>query len=366
MTAVSIRQLCGALIIGGFDGTSLPRAFALQLEAGDVGGRDPLRAQHHERPRAGVGALQRHRARLHGGRPSCRWIKKAVASRASCAACSRFRPRDGSVRCPMLRSRRVAAVLGARLAALGFTLDYAPVLDVHTSPSNPVIGDRAFSTDAEHVAARRLRLRAWLVFGGCCGVWKAFSRGTATPPSTHTSGCRASSTTEPGWTPSSSFRCSARGVATGVDERPRGLRVSSISVPARRSRVAFRLETPCEASSPSWRARVRTTCNLEMRAIADVHGCGGCRSPRHRGRLQTRFSSARKRTPSAPPTKLSSRARSVTVQAFARCEEAYARVLALRRAHPPKPNKEALAATVRVPEDVARAITRRQRRRRGA
>jgi len=37
--------------------------------------------------------------------------------------------------------------VGAELAALGFTIDFAPVLDVNTCPQNPVIGDRAFGDD---------------------------------------------------------------------------------------------------------------------------------------------------------------------------------------------------------------------------
>jgi beta-N-acetylhexosaminidase len=48
---------------------------------------------------------------------------------------------------------RYAATLAAELRAVGFNLDYAPVLDVHTNPANPVIGDRALSDDPE-VAGR--------------------------------------------------------------------------------------------------------------------------------------------------------------------------------------------------------------------
>jgi beta-N-acetylhexosaminidase len=47
---------------------------------------------------------------------------------------------------------RFAKALAAELRAVGVTLDYAPVLDIHTNPKNPVIGDRALADDAEMVA----------------------------------------------------------------------------------------------------------------------------------------------------------------------------------------------------------------------
>lgn len=47
---------------------------------------------------------------------------------------------------------RFAAALAAELAAVGVTLDYAPVLDIHTNPRNPVIGDRALAESAAEVA----------------------------------------------------------------------------------------------------------------------------------------------------------------------------------------------------------------------
>jgi beta-N-acetylhexosaminidase len=56
---------------------------------------------------------------------------------------------------------RFASALAAELRAVGITLDYAPVLDIHTNPKNPVIGDRAFAGDAATVA----RLGAAVVRG---------------------------------------------------------------------------------------------------------------------------------------------------------------------------------------------------------
>ena len=40
--------------------------------------------------------------------------------------------------------REVGRAMGREMAACGFDLDFAPVLDLDTNPENPVIGDRAF------------------------------------------------------------------------------------------------------------------------------------------------------------------------------------------------------------------------------
>lgn len=57
----------------------------------------------------------------------------------------------GRIDDPML-TREVACAVGRELRAAGFTWNLAPVLDVHTNPDNPIIGDRAFSDDPQRVA----------------------------------------------------------------------------------------------------------------------------------------------------------------------------------------------------------------------
>jgi beta-N-acetylhexosaminidase len=49
-------------------------------------------------------------------------------------------------------ARRFARALAEELLTAGITLDYAPVLDIHTNPNNPVIGDRALAERADDVA----------------------------------------------------------------------------------------------------------------------------------------------------------------------------------------------------------------------
>ena len=46
----------------------------------------------------------------------------------------------------------VGRAMGRELASIGVNLNFAPVLDVHSNPANPVIGDRAFSSCAMEVA----------------------------------------------------------------------------------------------------------------------------------------------------------------------------------------------------------------------
>jgi beta-N-acetylhexosaminidase len=56
--------------------------------------------------------------------------------------------RSGDVRL----AERFATALASELKSVGITLDYAPVLDIHTNPKNPVIGDRALAETADQVA----------------------------------------------------------------------------------------------------------------------------------------------------------------------------------------------------------------------
>lgn len=71
-------------------------------------------------------------------------------------------------------TRRAGRVLGRQLAALGFTMDFAPVLDVDTNPKNPVIGDRSFGSRPDVVTRHGLAFAAGLEDGGCLSCGKHF------------------------------------------------------------------------------------------------------------------------------------------------------------------------------------------------
>jgi beta-N-acetylhexosaminidase len=54
------------------------------------------------------------------------------------------------------QAARVGRAMGRELASLGINLNFAPVLDMHTNPKNPVIGERAFGQTADSVIAAAL------------------------------------------------------------------------------------------------------------------------------------------------------------------------------------------------------------------
>jgi beta-N-acetylhexosaminidase len=149
-----LRRRIGQLLIGSFAGSDVPvemRSLAREFDLGGItffgrlgniespeqvaGLAFDVRNLGLELP-AWVGIDQEggRVARLRS--PFTEWPPMAVLGRS------------GS---PEL-ARKFAAALAAELAAVGISLDYAPVLDIHTNPKNPVIGDRALGEKPEMVA----------------------------------------------------------------------------------------------------------------------------------------------------------------------------------------------------------------------
>ena len=52
------------------------------------------------------------------------------------------------------QSNQVGAAMGRELASIGINMNFAPVMDTHTNPDNPVIGTRAFGSDPAFVGER--------------------------------------------------------------------------------------------------------------------------------------------------------------------------------------------------------------------
>lgn len=71
-------------------------------------------------------------------------------------------------------ARRFAAAIGAELRAAGFTWNTVPVLDVHTNPANPIIGDRAYGADPALVTRTAIAVMRGFADAGILTTGKHF------------------------------------------------------------------------------------------------------------------------------------------------------------------------------------------------
>lgn len=71
-------------------------------------------------------------------------------------------------------AREMGQVIGGYLNEYGFNLDFAPVADVNTNPQNPVIGDRAFSSQPRQAAQMATAMAEGLTQEGIIPVFKHF------------------------------------------------------------------------------------------------------------------------------------------------------------------------------------------------
>ncbi len=79
-----------------------------------------------------------------------------------------------------------ATAIGEVLSTLGINVNFAPVADVNTNPNNPVIGSRAYSSDAELVVGRVSAFVSALQETGVSGAAKHFPGHGDTTTDSHT------------------------------------------------------------------------------------------------------------------------------------------------------------------------------------
>jgi len=172
---MDLQRQCGQLLCVGFEGSSPPPELIARIGRGEVGSvvlfrpnvESPgqvaalvtalRRAAPPDQPLLVAvdqegGLVQRIRA------PATEWPEMMSLAEADDPA----------------RSEAVGRALGIELGLLGIGWDFAPVLDVHTNPANPVIGRRAFGTRAETVCRHALAFWAGLRATGIHGCGKHY------------------------------------------------------------------------------------------------------------------------------------------------------------------------------------------------
>ena len=175
MTSPPLARACGQLISVGFDGTQAPDYLLRWIGDGEVG--SVMLFRPNIASPAQVAALV---GTLRGAAPADAPLIVAVDQEGGLVQRLRAPLTEwpdmlavGNTGDPAL-TERLGRALGSELAALWIGWDFAPVLDVHTNPQNPVIGSRAFGTTPEAVALHALAFWRGLTAAGLIGSGKHF------------------------------------------------------------------------------------------------------------------------------------------------------------------------------------------------
>lgn len=187
-----MRDDVGQLLWVGFPSTTVPPALAAKLDAGQVGATILFKRNLTIEISAGSGvsqevcdldALVALNAALHRSAPDGTPALIAVDQegglvqrvRAPATQWPPMRAHDGlAAPDDTALAEQVGRAMGDELRALGFDIDFAPILDVHTNPANPIIGDRAFGVLPETAARRALAFARGLDAAGILACGKHF------------------------------------------------------------------------------------------------------------------------------------------------------------------------------------------------
>jgi beta-N-acetylhexosaminidase len=245
----------------------------------------------------------------------------------------------------------IAALQSAELRALGFTMNYAPVLDIHSRAENPVIGDRSFGTNSEQASRGALAFARGMARGGILACGKHFpGHGDTTkdshlelPEVAHDRARLEAVELAP-------FRRAAAALPAlmtahvrypALDERPATL-ARSIATELLRDVLGFR--------------GVLISDDLEMKAVADRWGPGEAAVLAVEAGCDALLVCSDPKAQHEAHAALVARAERDA--AFrARCEEACARVVAMKRSCAPHADLAAFRALVASPE--AERVARR-------
>ncbi len=169
------ERLAGQLLVVGFDGTTPPQAIVTAAADGAIGGVVLFKRNITE----DLEQVAQLNAAIARAAPISHPLLIAVDQEGGRVA----RLRAGVMRLPPMLSlqkmtedglRDLAEAHSKELLALGFTMNFAPVLDVHSNEHNPIIGDRAFATDPRGVALRALAFAGGMRRAGLLACGKHF------------------------------------------------------------------------------------------------------------------------------------------------------------------------------------------------
>ncbi|MCP4604937.1 MAG: beta-N-acetylhexosaminidase [Proteobacteria bacterium] len=169
------ERLAGRVIVAGFDGTRLPDDLKRKLEDRALGGVILFKrnVESYKQVASLLGEVRRTAPMgfeplagvdQEGGR-----VVRLGAPLTVLPAPRRF----GEINDPELTSS-AGRLVGRELRALGFTINFAPLLDVDTNIESPIIGDRSFGKTPEQVIRHGFAFARGLRDGGSIPCAKHF------------------------------------------------------------------------------------------------------------------------------------------------------------------------------------------------
>jgi beta-N-acetylhexosaminidase len=163
------------LFVLGFDGTELPPRVSKRLEDGWALGTILFRRNIVDLDQVHRLTAASHAARaLHNMPALVSLDQEGGRVRRIGEPLLRVPPMLTLEPYPKPQLRALARAVARELAALGFTMNYAPILDVLSNPDNPVIGDRAFGRLPQTATERGLVFAEGLLEGGILPCGKHF------------------------------------------------------------------------------------------------------------------------------------------------------------------------------------------------
>ena len=172
---ISLKHAVGQLFIAGFEGTKLPIPLIGALTKGEIGGVILFSRNFESRDQ--IKALTDQIHAIHSPYPI--WIGIDQEG----GKVQRIREDLGSDRIPAAmdiaqttpeNARSIAEHTARDLKSLGFDINFAPVLDIHTNPDNPIIATRAFGTTPDQVIRYAIPTMEGLMSGGVIPCGKHF------------------------------------------------------------------------------------------------------------------------------------------------------------------------------------------------
>jgi beta-N-acetylhexosaminidase len=165
-------RLAGSAIVAGFEGTAPPGEIVEEARRGALGGVVLFARNVESIDQVAESIREVRSAAPADSRPLVAVDQeggRVVRIREPLTVLPPAR-RLGEVHDPEL-TRSAGRLVGRELAALGLTVNFAPVLDVDTNPDSPVIGDRSFGPTPERVVKHGLAFARGLAEGGVhpCG-----------------------------------------------------------------------------------------------------------------------------------------------------------------------------------------------------